>query len=101
MSCQEKHTKYQIDDVDGEVVRKAVVRNSEFKGDVLEDVVKRIRTEFHLEFTKQGNFTICVLISDNAVIPGVAKRCPTDELNSGVGNRVALSKAIKNWLASQ
>lgn len=94
-----KKVQYQIDEKDGEVVRKAVARNSAYVGDVLEDVVKRIRTEFHAEFTKQGNFTICVLISDNTVIPGVSKRCPTDAENREVGRKVALSNAVKNWLA--
>lgn len=94
--------KYQIGEEDGEVIRKTLMRHSEYKGrkDVIEDIVKRIRTEFHTEYTRQGNFTICGLISDNAVIPGVAKRNPRDKENMEIGNTVALSQAVKNWLAS-
>lgn len=95
-----KKGEYQIGEEDGEVIRKAVVRHGAYiRQDVAEDIVKRLRTEFHTEYTRQGNFTICVLISDNKVIPGVAKRCPTDMDKMEVGNAVALSKAVKNWLA--
>lgn len=96
-----KKVEYQIGEEDGEVIRKAVVRHGAYiRQDVAEDIVKRLRTEFHAEFTKQGNFTICVLISDDKVVPGVAKRCPTDAENMAVGNAIALTNAVKKWLAS-
>lgn len=95
-----KKTEYQIGEVGMEIIRKTVMRHPSYKGKKnVVDVVKRIGTQFHVEYTRQGNFTICTLISDNEVVPGVAKRCPTDAENGVIGNTIALTNAVKNWLA--
>lgn len=50
-------------------------------------------------YTKQGNFTVALLVDGGELIVGVTKRDPNcDKPNTARGLRIALARAVRNRL---
>lgn len=80
--------------------RKPLHSFSETEANIMDRLAKRSKLQANLrlagevEYIERGNFTVALVPTKKGIKLGVAKRNPTDHINSQIGKDLAFSRAV-------